>query len=110
HDSVGRRGTLTSPMCGLTSSGAFGTLASIWTLALAVRGPSGGGVTAVPDTVNVYRLLGMGRVVGSVRGVDCPGDSGFCPNAAVVPGGRLDTVRVTGEVKFGPLTDSTDTV
>jgi hypothetical protein len=42
--------------------------------------------------------------------VDWPGAIGFCANVAWAPGGKPDALSVTGDVKFGPWTESTLTV
>src|ERR1041385_7491266 len=55
-------------MSGLMISGALGALASTSTLVLAVRAPSGGGLSAVPLTVIVKLLPVVGRAVVSERG------------------------------------------
>src|ERR1044071_470050 len=67
HDSGGRRGTFTVPGSGLTISGALGALASTSRGVLAVRAPSGGGLSAVPLTVIVKSLPVVGRAVVTVR-------------------------------------------
>src|SRR4051794_33566887 len=107
HESVGRRGTLTSPLAGLTSSGAFGALASMVTDTGVECTPAGGGVTATPVTSNVYVSPTVGCAVCSVSVVEPPGLSCVLPNVAVVPGGRFAVPSVTGEVKLGPLSEST---
>src|SRR5690242_8550689 len=80
------------------------------TLVLAVRAPSGGGLSAVPLTVIVKLLPLVGRVVVSVRVVVWPGLIGLSANVAVAPGGRPLALSVTDDVKFGPLTESTETL
>src|SRR5262249_28855804 len=109
HASVGRRGTLTAPIAGLTISGALGALGSTSSGAEALRVPVGGGLSAVPLTVIVNWLPLVGRAVVTVRIVVPAGLTGLSANVAVAPGGRLPLLSVTVDVKFGPLTESTAT-